>query len=157
MQDINSPYYQYSTHGNSAIGDFIFGIICLFFAFPILWNNERKQVKIGELLTKGEKECRNITDVNNPSSENNFKLVYASGETSNHSATVDEHLHIKVENAVKLIRTVEMYQWTQHTTKHGHNTEYSYSKQWASYHINSNAFHNGGNGHQNPDTFPYQT
>ena len=36
----------YNDDTNSPLADFIIGVIMISFAFPILWNNERKQVKI---------------------------------------------------------------------------------------------------------------
>lgn len=49
--------YKYNNDTSSPAADFIFGIILIVMSFPVLWNNERKQVKIYNLLTKGQKEC----------------------------------------------------------------------------------------------------
>jgi cbb3-type cytochrome oxidase subunit 3 len=51
----------YNTNSKgSAFGDFLFGIIFIAISFPVLWNNERKQVKIAALLDKGKKECKEV-------------------------------------------------------------------------------------------------
>ena len=34
--------YSYSTDTANPFADFLFGVIFIFFSFPILWNNERK-------------------------------------------------------------------------------------------------------------------
>lgn len=76
---------------NNPISDFIFGICFLISAFPVLWNNERKLVKIGRLLKDGLLQCKN-TDINNPSPDFNFKLVYGSGTTNNTDEIKDDIL-----------------------------------------------------------------
>jgi hypothetical protein len=55
-------------------------------SFPILWNNERKQVKIAALLKKAEEEAEAVDDYKKPKDSQNFKLVYASGQSKNDSA-----------------------------------------------------------------------
>lgn len=64
-------------------------------------------------VAKARKLCVESVDVKQPLEENNFKLVHASGISKNDFALLDEDLNIKVENAVKLERKVEMYQWKQ--------------------------------------------
>jgi hypothetical protein len=102
----------YATPGHStgaAIADFIFGIMFICFSFPVLWNNERKQVKIAALLLKAEKECIEVGDISTPKDENNFKLVYASGVTNNEDEITDSEFNVSVDSSVKLIRCVEMF------------------------------------------------
>lgn len=73
------------------------------FSFPILWMNERKQVKIARLLYNARKQCVSI-NYGKPSEVQNFKLVYASGETKNEDKIIDHEFDIEVENSVKLVR-----------------------------------------------------
>jgi len=75
--------FDYDDSTSSPFADFIIGIIFISFSFPILWNNERKQVKIEHLLNNGEKKCQDCKDLTNPTDEQNFKLIYVSGETKN--------------------------------------------------------------------------
>ena len=49
--------YSYDNNTSNPAADFIFGILLIVMSFPVLWNNERKQVKIYNLLVKGQKEC----------------------------------------------------------------------------------------------------
>ena len=52
-------------------------------AFPILWNNERKQVRMAALITKARKLCVESVEPKQPLEENNFKLVHVSGISQN--------------------------------------------------------------------------
>jgi hypothetical protein len=61
----------------------VIGVIFLICAFPVLWNNERKQVKVGQFLKKAEAECVDIRDIKYPDIAQNFRLTYGTGETSN--------------------------------------------------------------------------
>lgn len=126
----------------------------LSFAFPILWNNERKQVKIEALYHKGEKDAKDCEDLKHPKESQNLQLIYASGETRNESKLSDEDFGVTVENSVKIIRTVEMYQWVEHKKKHDNHYSYTYTKEWSSNVINSGSFHESG--HSNPATKPFE-
>jgi hypothetical protein len=64
-----STSYGSSKNKDSPVASFIIGLLMLIFSFPILWNNERKLVKIGQFLEKGEKECIEVHDPNHPSDE----------------------------------------------------------------------------------------
>jgi len=93
-------------------------------------------------------------DTRAPKIENNFKLVYASGITTNDDPLVDSDLGIEVQNSVRLVRTVEMYQWveTEHEKK-DEPTTYTYERQWRSYPIDSSRF-NDSYSYQNPPNMP---
>ena len=49
--------HSYDNRTSSPAADFIFGVLLIVMSFPVLWNNERKQVKFYNLLTKGDREC----------------------------------------------------------------------------------------------------
>lgn len=51
---------------DSPIASFIIGLLMVIFSFPVLWNNERKLVRIGKFLRKGERECVEVNDANRP-------------------------------------------------------------------------------------------
>lgn len=79
----------YST-ADDIFGGFIVGVIFIIIAFPIMWNNERKQVKVEALIKQGQKKCQNVQDQNNPEATQNFALVYASGISRNEELLKDE-------------------------------------------------------------------
>ena len=58
-------------------------VLFLCIAFPILWNNERKQVRMASLINKARKLCVESVDAKQPLAENNFKLVHVSGISQN--------------------------------------------------------------------------
>ena len=44
------------TKGGGIFGEFILGLILIGFALPMVWMNERKQVKIYKVLDKGREQ-----------------------------------------------------------------------------------------------------
>jgi len=54
---------------------------------------------------------------------------------------MDRDFEIEVENSVKLIRNVEMYQWVQHEQKRDNHTEYTYRREWKRNFVDSSFFH----------------
>ena len=96
---------------------FTFGTLLWLLSFPILWFNERRNVKIDSLFLSGLKLCKEIESIENPQESHNFELVYVSGETKNQAKVRDDELGFEYPNCVKLIRTVHMYQWVEHVKK----------------------------------------
>ena len=83
------------------MGDFIAGIIFIIFAFPILWNNEKTQVRIAAFYIKAEKAVKVInTDL--PDDAFNYELVYATGLTKNETEIEDSEFGVKTLNSVRL-------------------------------------------------------
>lgn len=58
-----------------------------------------------------------------------------------------------MQNSVKIIRTVEMLQWVQRTTRRDNRDHHEYFKEWTGHIVNSNNFHEPQ--HRNPSTIPY--
>jgi len=52
------------------------------FALPIVWMNERKQVKIYKLIDRARNDAISISSPKSVSDGDNFKLVHTSGDTS---------------------------------------------------------------------------
>jgi hypothetical protein len=79
------------------------------FALPMVWMNERKEVKIYKLIEKTRKDC--IPDVPNGevSSNDNLKLIHTTGKTTTDKPTQDERFSVSVDSSMKLKREVEMY------------------------------------------------
>ncbi|NJN41790.1 MAG: hypothetical protein HC811_05710 [Flammeovirgaceae bacterium] len=139
----------------------LFGIALFLASFAVLWWNEGNFIHTKRGLEEGLGAVIKTTpDAVLP--ENDGKLVYMSGETKTEDVLVDEEFGIS-ENAIKLSRDVEMYQWTEEseseeTEKIGGGTEttttYTYNKTWESSLINSDEFEIP-EGHSNPQSFPY--
>jgi hypothetical protein len=140
----------------------IIGVLLFIAAFPLLFWNEGRAVRTEKSLKEGAKSVVSIpSDVVN--SENEGKLVHLSGMTATEDILTDPTFGIS-QNAVKLKRKVEMYQWeeeskTETHTKVGggeeHVTTYEYRKVWSERHINSSKFKETG--HKNPSSMPYES
>src|SRR4030043_194786 len=117
----------------SAITGVIFGIILFRVAFPLLIWNEGRAVQTAKSLTEGAGLVASVTATQvDPSNEK--KLVHMTSEATTGEVLGDPSFGISV-NAIKLRRTVEVYQWketqtTEEKTKLGGGTErtttYSY-------------------------------
>lgn len=89
------------------------------------------------------------------------KFVHLSGEARTDETLVDEVFGVEV-NAIRLTRSVEMYQWKELeekvTRKDGGksktDTRYAYEKIWADSHLDHSKFHEPS-GHANPASFPF--
>ena len=95
---------------------------------------------------------------------NEGKLVHLSGLADTQETLSDPEFNVSVK-AIRLKRTVEMYQWQEQSKsetkkKLGGGTEtvttYTYSKAWRDSLVNSGSFKNP-EGHQNPAVMQYQS
>lgn len=132
------------------------GLIILIASFPILWMNEGCAVKIAKGLTEGAAAVVSLTEPKVDSSKNG-KLVHLTGDATTTDTVSDPVLGVS-ENAIRLIRTVEMYQWNEVSSSKTEKklgggtetrTEYRYEKSWSSSVINSSGFKRP-DGHSNP-------
>ncbi|WP_298627908.1 TMEM43 family protein [uncultured Legionella sp.] len=141
------------------IGIFI-GIGLIIGAIVLIFWNERHSLHTAQSLEQTHKIL--ISVPNSPiNKENNFKVVYLSGQATTNDQLEDSTLGITI-NAISLNRKVEMYQWeekveTKTESQMGGSEKqiktYSYDKIWSANLINSSNFKNP-DGHQNPDTMP---
>ena len=128
-----------SNSGSSIAGDFIFGVILICLAFPILWNNERKMVRIAQLIKKARQQCVSI-NFREPKIEDNYKLVHASGTTLNRELIIDGDFDVEAENSIRLIRSVQMFQWVESSRKENDRVIYDYRKDWIGHLVSSDSF-----------------
>ena len=45
-----------------SIMEFLLGILLITAAFPLVWMNERRQVRIWKLISKAEEDCVDLTE-----------------------------------------------------------------------------------------------
>lgn len=140
---------------DSPFGGFILGCILIGLALPMVWMNERKQVKIYKLIEK----ARELAVANAPSGEvisnYNFKLIHTSATTTTEAPIDDQELNLTVEDSIKVKRVVEMYQWNE-TKQDGEDDQeatYTYTQEWSSFHVDSTNFNSQW--YTNPD-FPVE-
>lgn len=78
----------------------------------MVWMNERKLVKIYKVIAAGREACVEANP-EEPTAENNQKLVHAKGMLSTEKVVEDEAFGLAKEGLVKLRRDVEVYQWVE--------------------------------------------
>lgn len=141
----------------------VVGIVLLFGACGLLFWNEGRAVQTAQSLDEGLKVLVPLTTTDVAFDNNNGQLVYLSGLLHADEAVVDPVYKLSVK-AVKLRRTVEMYQWVEHEDKREVNegertreeTTYSYNLEWRQEVIRSNSFYSTV-GHENPTSMPAGT
>lgn len=149
-----------SKKDDSVFGGFMAGVVLISFSLPIVWMNERKQVKIAQTIIKAKKCVKKDISVEDPNEENNFELVHARGLVSTSAPLVDSVFALEHENAIKIERLVEVYQWreTEHRRKINSDEEeitYRHHKEWSSTKINQNDFQGDPQDERtNPEEWP---
>ena len=106
---------------DSPFATFIVGCVLIGLALPMVWMNERKQVKIYKLIEKARKSCIPNAPATEVSENDNFKLVHTSAHTSTQKPTEDERFSVSIADSMKLKREVEMYQWQEEKIDGGEN------------------------------------
>ena len=106
--------------------NFIIGCIMIWIALPMVWMNERKQVKIDKLINNG-REAVKSSQFDGVIEEHNFELVHTSGEVTTENPIGDQQIEYMKEQCVKLKRDVQVYQWVEERVEEGENVRYNYS------------------------------
>jgi len=141
----------------------LFGLLLFVAAFPLLYWNEGRAVRTAKSLTEG---LGAVVPVGSDSIDGSKegKLVHVSGAVKTSAQLVDDEFAVHADG-VKLLRSVEMYQWKEHEShetrkKTGGGTEtvttYEYRKEWASGRVDSSSFKKP-EGHENPAAAPYES
>lgn len=148
---------------SSAIAGVVGGVVLVAIAFGLLSWNEVRAVNRSRTLAIGEKEVIDAAAAPvDPA--NNGRLVHVTGEVSVSGPAVDSLLGVSAQ-ALRLRRSVEMYQWKEETSKESkqklgggeeETTTYTYKKVWSSEPIDSSGFQEQSN-HQNPASMPIAT
>ena len=124
--------------GKSITGVLI-GLVLTVGSFPLLWWNEGRSVKTYQGLKEGEKIAISIA-AGSVDAGNEGRLVHLTGHAQAKDEVVDAVFGAQLPGAIKLRRTVEMFQWvetkkTTTRTKLGGGeetvTEYHYQQDWS--------------------------
>ncbi len=141
----------------------LMGLVLFVVAFPLLFLNEGRAVKTYKTLKEGGKTVITVAS-GSVDAANEGKLVHVTGLADTETTLTDPVFGVS-EKALKLKRTVEMYQWNEKsksTTKKklGGGTEttkeYSYSQEWSDKLISTADF-KLPSGHENPPSMPYRS
>ncbi len=156
-----------STHnswGSRIGGSFkgiIFGLLLFVIAFPLLFWNEGRAVKMQKSLEEGANSVISVS-VDSVDSANQDKLIHITGKADT-TDTLNDSAFVVSSTAIKLNRIVEMYQWEEETSSdtsknYGGSsdteTTYSYDKTWSKTLIDSGSFEFPAD-HENPNSMPY--
>lgn len=152
--------------GSRIVGSFmgiIVGIILFLGAFPLIFWNEGHSVNRIKTLNEGRGAVVALSsDTVDPAK--NGALIHISGKATTTDNVADSVFGVQ-ETALKLKRTVEMYQWKESseskTVKNLGGSEttettYTYEKTWSDGAIDSSNFKKP-DGHQNPSSMPYES
>lgn len=150
--------------GQRIIGSFtgiIVGVVLFIGAFPLIFWNEGRSVDRIKTLSEGRSAVVSVApEPVDPA--HNGALIHLSGSAKTDDILKDPLFGVQ-ENALKLKRTVEMYQWKENeSTRTEKNlggsetteTTYSYEKVWSDEPIDSAKFKKR-DGHENP-AMPYR-
>lgn len=141
----------------------LFGAILFVLAFPVLFWNEGRAVRTARSLDEGAGVVASV-NAESVSPQNDGKLVHVSAFAKTDDVLEDATFGVSA-SAVKLIRSVEMYQWVEDESSETETnlggsqdttTTYSYDKQWRPSLVDSDAFQSP-DGHRNPKAFPFES
>ncbi|MBQ6925760.1 MAG: TMEM43 family protein [Kiritimatiellae bacterium] len=152
----------YGSRLGSSLKGIGMGLVVFLVGFPVLFWNEGRAVKRTRALKEGEKNVVPVeSGVIDPANEG--KLVHFTGRAVTDAVLADPVFGVSVTGDLQLVRTAEMYQWTEEvreetkknvggseTTK----TTYNYTKQWSSSLEDSSSFEHA-KGHENPADFAF--
>ncbi|CAD8069285.1 unnamed protein product [Paramecium primaurelia] len=128
----NKKHLSSSSHGGgSPIAAIFFGGLFIVGAFCMLWYNERRQAITEYRINQAYKECTSVNSAEiNPNTNN--KLIHTNGQSHTNSLIIDDIFGLKLSDCVKLIRTVEMFQWVRRSRQENNRTTYYYEQIWSS-------------------------
>jgi Transmembrane protein 43 len=135
----------------------LFGLLFIVVAGILLFWNEGRAVQTIRSLAEGSGL---VTDVapDRVDPANQGKLVHVSGDIKAQGRISDPEFGVSTDG-LRLVRTVEMYQWKEKTSTTTHKnmggseettTIYSYTHAWSDARIDSSMFHHR-DGHANPE------
>lgn len=133
--------------GNSfkAIGG---GLLMFVLGTALLWWNEGRAVKTDKMLNEAESKTEELATINRIDPEMDGKLVYATGMVNTEDSLVDAKYGVGAK-AVKLVRSVEYYQWVEEAHKESKDklggkqettTTYTYKEAWVGSPVSSSDF-----------------
>jgi len=146
-----------------SIKSVLFGLFLFVAGFPLLFWNEGRAVRTAKSLEEGAGIVMSVSpDVVDVA--NGGTLVHVSGFAKTDDSVEDQTFGVS-ENAIRLSRHVEMFQWVESKSSETEKnlggseettTTYDYTTEWRDSVVDSSKFESPA-GHENPRTFPYDT
>lgn len=153
----------FGKRNKNAVGGAVFGLVLVAAAIFLLFWNEGRAVDRYRDLKEGAGAVEEIPS-DTVAAENEGKLVHITGEAKTSGPLADPEFGIS-ENAIKLIRSAEMYQWVERSetekNKEGGGSvttkkTYSYETEWRDGLVDSSNFKVAAD-HQNPTEMKYRS
>lgn len=147
-----------------AIKGILFGVVLAVLAVVLLSWNEKRAVKTACALEEGAAAVV-PADATSVSPTTEGKLVHLSGVAKADGTLADEAFGITAPGALRLVRKVEMFQWSEKTESRTEKSlgggttttkTTSYSKNWSESPIDSSRFASPAD-HANPGRFPLES
>jgi pyrimidine deaminase RibD-like protein len=141
--------------GRSFVG-VLFGLLLIAGSGVLLFWNEGRAIETAQSLAEGAAVVVEV-EAGKMDPANDGRLVYVTGPISVASSISDVDFGVR-SNGLRLLRKVEMYQWTedQHTETHRklggaeeRVTTWRYARKWMDHAVDSTKFHERA-GHANP-------
>ncbi len=152
----------YGSRIMQSIRGVLFGVVLVVIAFPLLFWNEGRAVQTAKSLAEGSAAVRSVP-AESIDAANEDALVHLTGMATTEDVLNDSTFGITEPNAIRLQRSVEMYQWretskTETKREVGGSEErittYDYSKTWSESLIDSTRFQSPEQ-HANPSSMPF--
>ncbi len=147
----------------ASIAASLFGVLILFLSCLLLWKNEGRAIKTARGLAEGSAAVISV-DSRKTDPKNEAKLVHLAGPVTTTAPLEDAAFGIQ-QKALRLVRTVEMYQWREKSDSvrktgggdadTGTTLTYKYEKAWDSTPLDSSRY-NQRQGHENPPAWRFR-
>ena len=149
----------------SSVKGVLVGLGLFILGFPLLFWNEGDTVRTRKALDEGESECVHVESIDQVDPAYEGRLVHMSGRADTQEVLSDGQFGVS-ERAIKLIRTVEMYQWEEESRsstkkKLGGGTEttttYTHRPVWSSQVLETPSHPEPGKDMTNPGAMEFES
>ncbi|XP_035402483.1 transmembrane protein 43 isoform X1 [Cygnus atratus] len=144
-------------------GGMLMGLVTFILSFYLLFTNEGRALRTAKSLDEGLSLVIPLDNIHSVSQQNEGRLVHLAGALSTSKPLFDPSYGLTI-HAVKLKRTVEMYQWVEYEDSREYEengeikkeTKYTYNTEWKSEVVNSRNF-DREIGHKNPSAMAVES
>ena len=124
------------------------GLLMFIIGTCLLWWNEGRTVRTAKAIGDAASHVESVADVSKVDASLNGKLIHASAFADTKDTLTDDLFGVR-EQAIKLDRKVEYYQWVEHSQTKKRDkvgggeetiTTYTYEQEWVKKPVNSSNF-----------------
>ena len=124
------------------------GLLVFIIGTGLLWWNEGRTVRTARAIGDAASHVESVADVSRVDASLNGKLIHASAFADTKDTLTDDLFGVR-EQAIKLDRKVEYYQWVEHSQTKKRDkvgggeetiTTYTYEQEWVKKPVNSSNF-----------------